>query len=145
MKIFEINPPITVTAPGMPTPPGMPDLGTRNFTIKFLTIRSIIVDIVQKEVCVSFLETPYKLKVWGDSDYDSLGNWTQEQFEDAVFEVIKSDPLKAIMELVTYPSIPKEHQKRIMEIRQKNDINKIQINHTENSISADNSNLSAEN
>jgi hypothetical protein len=129
MKIFEINPPITVVARTAPDLPGM--LATeREFTVKSLTIKTIIDDRIKKQVSVSFLETPCMVKIWSDSDYDLLGDWTQQQLEDAVFMAIKSNPLKVVTELLTFPTMfkfdenmpPFNRQNDILKQTDENDI-----------------------
>lgn len=47
-----------------------------------------IVDIVSQKQVVAFVEHFERIILWEDDAYDAIGNWTQEQAEARIIELI---------------------------------------------------------
>lgn len=61
----------------------------------------VILDDVNKKTCsVRIKPFPIPLVLWSGQDYDNAGDYTQEELEDRILEILGSDPAKVLKNLV---------------------------------------------
>jgi hypothetical protein len=60
----------------------------------------LIDDSSKKVVAAKFDKLPKALVLWTGDEYDSIGNWTQEQADQKITELLGSDPASVLKTLI---------------------------------------------
>lgn len=64
-------------------------------------LKLVILDDVNAKTCsVRISPFPKPLVLWSGSEYDSIGDYTQEQLENKLLEVLGNDPASVLKSLV---------------------------------------------
>jgi len=72
-----------------------------SFNLEFIQI-NYVDSPSNKTVNANIFPFPLPLKLWHGEEYDSIGDWTQKQAENRVFEVLGNDIQKSLNDL--YPA-----------------------------------------
>ena len=69
--------------------------------ITLSSLKLLILDDVNKKTCsVRITPFPKPLLLWSGENYDTIGDYTQEQLENRVLEVLGNDPASVLKTLV---------------------------------------------
>jgi hypothetical protein len=75
----------------LPTPITL-TIDSKEVTISKLTIKSITDSPLSRRVWVYFSDAKYPITIWSGEAYDTIGDWTQAQLEDALTALVARDP-----------------------------------------------------
>jgi hypothetical protein len=85
--ILPINPPREVTVePGVPAVPGIPPIKQESAEVDVITINDNTINAVVALIRINGLAQA--LTLWQGSEYIAIGNWTQEQANARILELI---------------------------------------------------------
>ena len=92
--------PLTVTPPVVTLPNG------KTITVAPFTLEKLDITIIDNEerrtVHAAIHRCPRPLVLWQGDAYDAVGNWTQEQAEARITELLGSDPAAVLAGLFSH-------------------------------------------
>jgi len=110
MLQITLQTPLTAQVPEQYLPEGYSSFVA---TVSTLTLASTHDDPANKVVDVTFFEIPRSVRLWTGEQYTAAGEWTQEQVEAAVSELVALKPEQVIYE--GFNHIVPSHEEKVLE------------------------------
>lgn len=102
---MKLDNPITVTPPPIKQKDGSEKISS---VIVLKDLNYLLIDNVNgKKAMVHISYIPQPLILWKDQEYDAIGDYTQQQVEDRIIELLGDDPSSVLNNLFIVASAPK--------------------------------------
>lgn len=85
----------------------------KEVTLTALTLRQALDNPYDKTVSVCFFETRFPVIIWAGDEYDTAGDWTQEQLETAILAKFNNDVDAFINQALNTPPKLTDEQRKI--------------------------------